>query len=426
MNLIIFQIKRTINLLGYNPSVLTSSLLYSLAVVIERGTIILISFIASVSLEPEDFSQFGEFTIKFTAIAGYGTLGISLILIKFSAELRNGSLERKGLIRFLYFSSIFTTLLILILNFIGNVNYHFSLDYILLFSAAIALSSLTNTSSILLGFEAHKSSFLSALTFFISAFLLYVCAAQFVPSYSNLASVMVLSYSCYSLSSLYFVHKHLRTEMKYSILSVFKSLIEAKILKELLPLIFISSVSTGLIWFVSHNLLQKSNVQEHVTFLICLQWTAISTFVPSIFIRLIFPRMVAGNESNDSYLRLIKRLIVMSMILSGIIVCIALIVLIFSSNINDLYKNKPDISRTIFWFIIFSIPASLANLFGNQLVALGETLQWLFSSISGFALMLFVFLLINDNSALSYSLIMSSGYLLMIILSVSMLIRRKY
>ncbi len=406
-------------------SFVISSFIYTIAILIERGTLILISFLASVNLDSFSFSKFGQFTIAVSTIAGYSTLGISTMISKFSVELKNGSKEKVNVIKTIYLISMSIVLIILMFKLIFSSGEIYSIEFLFLAISCIALSSFTNTSSILLGFEAHGNALFSSLVFVIIAFTTYYIF-RISSDGINYFFIFVISYLAYSLISIYYAHSHIKS-FKVPFGFALKDIIAVS--RDISPLIITSCLASGLIWYVSYNLINRGNTNEHVAFLIGLQWSAIATFIPSVLLRIIFPRMISSATLYDGKRHhIFKSLFLVSILVSFITLITAILVLLFSEQIDLFYKDKIGISLTIFLYIIFSIPGSLANLFGNQLIALGKPRQWLISSLGGFIVIFILFLIFNEISAFRSGLFMSLGYLTMIFIAVFCLTRnfKKY
>jgi O-antigen/teichoic acid export membrane protein len=395
---------------------LVGSLVYAVATLFERGALMGISFVASISLTPVEFSAFGRFQIAVTMIAGYATLGLSTLVAKLAAEISFSKPSNGARIKTLWAGSAVLALTFACV-FIGGQGWVSGVfdpvQAALFVLCAMAIAGAAVGSSIFLGLEEYRKAFIVALSLFLalasalalvqgqSNALAYIAAFVFGNViWGGLSAVMALS----MLKSPPIQHRAALEHVR-------------EVFHDAAPLMVISAVSGSLMWIMSTLLIANTDSVEHAKFLIGIQWSAIVTFLPSVITRVVFPRMVktASGAAHAGWANM-RWLFLSSAAATVITVFAAGLLLLMADKVNSIYADEyTDLTRVIVVYVVCSIPASVANLFGNQLVAQGHIRKWLACSLTGAGVMVGLMQLWSAQGATAPAYAMACGYAVMIL-----------
>jgi O-antigen/teichoic acid export membrane protein len=397
--------------------------IYGVSTALERGTIVCASFLASLSLDESQFSEFGQFQIAVTMVAGFSTLGMSTLVAKLATEMKLGRGDSVHSIRAISYSTIvlsfFLCLLYLMFEAIFAVSHTFT--YSLVFAAAcMAISQSVIISSTMLGLEKYKQS-------------LYVSAAGFMTMVVGFVFARVLSSfeaNIMAFAAVYtaMVVAGIRLAGNRLLLTPSRPLGFQRLhglAGQVRPLVAASVLSSSTTWVLSTTLLKTSNSLEHSMFLIGLQWSAIATFIPSVLTRVVFPSMVKRGYDRDEKADKMALPIKIGAASALFAVLLAAVAWVASGFLDLLYAGKyPDIAYIVIVYILCSVPQSVANLFGNLLVADNRGAAWLASCFIGWLGILVTVWTTRNLGALAPAIATFFGYTFMIAASI-ILLRRK-
>jgi O-antigen/teichoic acid export membrane protein len=408
---------------------ITNGATYGLGTILERSSIQLLAIVASIQLSAEGFAQYGQFYIAAQLLAGYATIGMSSLIAKNSVLHKQG-VSGRGLAVVVTLKVSVLIALALSLIYISTDGFGtgaITEDFWLVVSV-LFLSFSTNSSSYILGREEYRYSLaLNVLYFSLITTGALLISYSGAPEKEHFIWVISISLLIISIVNLLKLRKTLAKSTlaenaKVSSIQSWK-LIGA----EGLPLMLASFATSSLIWLTSAIFLKKAGPEQYAAFLIGLQWAAIATFLPSILTRLVFPSVVRASvdkKYNNDRGELVRNLKLAALSLIPTIF-LALIVFLFSNQIDNIYDNKyHGISETIVIYILLSFPGGIVNLFSNQLIAANKTWEWLLSSIAGVTASVYFLYLLNTTDSWAPATTIAAGYIVMIICCLTGIIRR--
>lgn len=396
-----------------------NSLIYAVATLLERGAVICASIFASLSLSAVDFSAYGRFQIAATMVAGYATLGMSTLVAKLAAEMGVAKSHKGAQIRILWAGSAVLALALACIYAGGQtwaVGMFDPVRSLLFVMCTVAIAGAAVGSSVFLGLEEYRKALLVAASLFV-ALAFGFAAARFQSGAMAYVAAYVFGTVIWGVLSATLAIPLLR---KRAASHRAASGDVRGLFRDAAPLMLISAVSGSLMWIMSTLLMARSDPTEHAKFLIGTQWSALVTFLPSVVTRVVFPRMVkAASGAVPAGGSRLGWLFLSSALTSLFTVVAAGLLLIVARPVNSIYSGEyVDVAHVILIYVVCSIPASVANLFGNQLVAQGQIRGWLVCSLVGAAVLVGLMYLWAVNGALAPAIAMAGGYSVMVLAAV--------
>jgi O-antigen/teichoic acid export membrane protein len=287
----------------------------------------------------------------------------------------------------------------------------------------------TIISGVLIGLEAFRRLTVVSIIFFLGTLITFALATlTSTGKLSLFIAAFTISYSLWAFSGTVIAIHGLRGYLKRAT-DVFplSALHFTDLTKTGLPLIIVSAISGSVPWTISTILVTSAAEAQHAQFLIGLQWASLATFLPTVLTKVLFPRMVKQRLATEADRRQrLTALLAASGFATALTLAASGVICIFGTYIDKFYSsNYRHVATLVVVYVVSSVPGSVANLFGNQLVAEGRNYAWLASVTVGALFMFLVMWLLRGNGAYAPPIAMAAGYLTMILIALLTLLGKQ-
>lgn len=359
--------------------------------IFDRGSIVALTAMLSGALSPIAFSAFGQFQLTLTMLAAFASVGLAVSTSRIFAEHDAGRSDDLPMIGTMWLLSLFAALClgltITLISLVGPM-IHTGLPpaFLLLGLTVLTLGVVANGG--VLGFGLFREAAIVSIV--TAAVVLGIGALAAVQRSLFLAAIAVIAgYGVNSLLASWLIFRRVSFGQLFSRQTLTRDAVMG-VGRLVGPLAFVTLLAASGNWLLGQMLhLGVDATRAFSSFVIGLQWYALVQFLPSLLSRAIFPSIVRNSLAESGRAAGRKELwqAAALSVLSAALVAVGIAVL--SPVLARLYAPDAVQGGVILTvFAVAALPQSVANMFGNVLVAARLQSRWASLTLQWFAVLL--------------------------------------